>query len=305
MGIEGRAVPRRGFLLASGVSPGEQRPALAVIVRTLGRPAVAEALDSLARQTCRDFEAVIVDMSGGALDGPLAAVAPRLPAVKHLAVGKRLNRPAALNAGIAATDAAAIGVLDDDNLYGPEHVGTLVRGLKESAADLVYTPVRRQTLTPDGVLIGEEIMSAPFSRSRLMFGNFIYATSTAYSREIWRRVGCYDTRFPVYEDWEFLIRVAHAGRIAAIGGGDAISRNFTGDRAAPAHNAEAGNCARSMAGVFWTHRRHYTDAFFAGHADLVAGHPHVPRRGYQRSTAGSLAAWWWRNVLVSGPVNAR
>lgn len=266
-------------------------------MRTLGRPTLSEALESLARQTRRDFDTVVVDMSRGAVDALIAAHAPRLSHLIHLSVGRRLNRSAALNYGIAHTEAPFISVLDDDNLYGPNQVATLTNGLAASGADLVYTPVRRQTLTPDGVLIDERVMRTPFSRARLMFGNYIYATATAYSRAIWQRVGGYDERFPVYEDWEFLIRVAHAGRIEAIEGDDAISRNLTGDvgHSSHQHRLEA---ASSAAGVFWTHRQHYVDGFFDANPELAAGHPRVPRGGYRVAALPWLVTWWCRNVVV-------
>jgi hypothetical protein len=270
-------------------------PALAVIIRALGPGRVRDALDSLACQTNADFEAVIVDMSAGSLD-PVVAAARRLPGLVHVRVGRRLSRPHALNTGIARSRAPAISILDDDNLYGPEHIQTLLRGLAATQADLVFTPVRRQTLTPDGVLLGEERHAAAFSRARLLFGNYIFATGTAFTRDIWRRVGGYDRRFQVYEDWEFLIRVADAGRIAAIEGDDAIVRNFTGDAAVFSHNRELSDCVRCTAGLFWKHRRRYSDALFDEHPELAAGNPGVPRGGYQSGSARVLIEWYWDHV---------
>jgi glycosyltransferase involved in cell wall biosynthesis len=269
---------------------------LAVIIRALGPDRVGDALDSLARQTSRAFEAVLVDMSPGTLDSVVAVVAPVLPGLVHLKIGRRLSRAHALNTGIGASSAAAISILDDDNLYGPGHVRTLLAGLAETGADLVYTPVRRQTLTPDGVLIGEERHRAAFSRPRLLFGNYIFATGTAFTRHIWRRVGGYDRRFQVYEDWEFLIRVAHAGRIAAIEGDEAIVRNFTGDAGVFSHNRELTDCLRSTAGLFWKHRRRYSDALFDEHPELAIDNPDVPRGGYRAGSAKMLMQWYWDHV---------
>lgn len=41
-------------------------PAISIIVRTIGAAHFAEARESLCAQTRRDFEVVVVDMSGGA-----------------------------------------------------------------------------------------------------------------------------------------------------------------------------------------------------------------------------------------------
>jgi GT2 family glycosyltransferase len=68
-------------------------PAISVIVRTLGPSGhLADALESLARQPRRDFEAVVVDMSPGGIEEVLARVALRLPRLRHLTPGRRLSR---------------------------------------------------------------------------------------------------------------------------------------------------------------------------------------------------------------------
>ncbi len=271
--------------------------ALAVIVRTLGRARLADALESLARQTSRNFETTVVDMSGGEASPAIAAARPRLPSLTHVAVGRRIGRSLALNLGIRRSRAPAVGVLDDDNLYGPTHVQTLLDGLSSTGADLVYTRVRRQTLTPAGALLEDVERGGAFDRTRLLFGNFIFATGMAFRRDIWRRVGGYDPRFRVYEDWEFLIRVAHAGRVEALDACDAISRNFTGDPGRSAHNLEADDCARAMAGLFWTHRRRYTHALLADRPDLASEYPHVRPGGTSSETRRWLVSWWWHSAL--------
>lgn len=264
---------------------------LGVIVRTLGRPRLGEALDSLVAQTYDDFETVVVDMSGGGVDEVVAARAGGLRHLRHLRLGGPICRSDALNLGVSTSDADALAILDDDNLFTPNHVGTLVRGLAETGADLVYTGVRRQTLTPSGELVHEEPRHAAFDRDRLLFGNFIYATGTAFRRDIWQRVGGYDPRFRVYEDWEFLIRVSHAGRIEALPDVSGISRSFTGDVNRPSHHDEADDCARCASSLFWVHRDKYSQALFDRHPDLVRAHPEVPLGGTRPEYEPLVASW--------------
>src|SRR5215216_3956791 len=94
---------------------------ISVILRTLNRnERLGEALESLANQTRRDFEVVIVDMSRkGDTSSVLEHFSQRLPQVKHLPAGKPLPRGEALNRGIYAASADKIAILDDDNLYDP------------------------------------------------------------------------------------------------------------------------------------------------------------------------------------------
>ncbi len=273
---------------------------LAVIIRTLGHPRLGEALASLAAQTRTDFEVAVVDMTPGTVAPILSAHRAHLPRLTHLRIGRPRRRPVALNLGIQATAAPAIGILDEDNLYGPEQVDTLVAGLAATGADLVYTPVRRQTLTADGELLQEVELGGGFDPANLLFGNFIFATGTAFRRTIWAGVGGYDARFPVFEDWDFLIRVAHAGRVVPLdvhGRPAGISRSFTGDPAVSSHNLEAAACDRARAGLFWTHRRRYTRELFASHPEYAARHPDVPVGGRGPGAGPLLLRWWWRDVL--------
>jgi hypothetical protein len=140
-----------------------------VIVRTLGdAERLEEALSSLARQSRRDFEVVVVDMSGGRVAGTLARLAPGLPSVQHLAARRRLSRPAALNLGIAAASAPLIGVLDEDNLYDPDHLERLVSGLAATGADYVYTGICHATYSPGGERLACRAVAIPFAFDRVL-----------------------------------------------------------------------------------------------------------------------------------------
>ena len=132
---------------------GDSSPTISVVVRTLGSVRLGDALGSLAAQTRRDFEVVVVDMSDGRIEELLDRFATRLPYVRRVAPAGRRTRPAALNVGVRAARAPLLAVLDEDNLYDPDHVETLVGGLEKSGADYVYTGVRHATYEPSGSLV--------------------------------------------------------------------------------------------------------------------------------------------------------
>ena len=285
------------------------RPAVSVVVRTLGRSGLlAEALESLALQTLRDFEVVVVDMSQGGVAETLARVAPRLPLICHVAPPRRLSRPAALNAGIAAANASRIAILDDDNLYDPEHLDRLVAGLEESGADYVYTGVRHATYGLDGRQVACREVSVPFRFDRVILGNFIYATGSAYRKSIWERIGGYDERFLVFEDWDFIIRAAQAGRLVHLPVVSGESRKRTGIDGVSGFDLETGDVRRCHAGIYWKHRRLYRGALRQELRAVWAEHCRrrvVPRTGlFARSVAGwrlelvsDLLSWWWHDLI--------
>ena len=236
---------------------GSSSPTISVVVRTLGSARLGDALESLAVQTRQDFEVVVVDMSNGHIEELLDRFRSRLPSLQRIKPTGRRTRPAALNAGVRAARAPLLAVLDDDNLYDPGHLETLVGGLETSGADYVYTGVRHATYEPSGRLIENRDVSLPWSFERMILGNFVYATGSAYRRSLWEAVSGYDERFEVFEDWDFIIRASQRGRIEHLRVVSGESRKFTGLPAVSHFDREIGAVRRCLAGVYWTHRHLY------------------------------------------------
>jgi len=282
-------------------------PSLTVIVRTLGRHnRLADALESLARQEWRDFEVVVVDMSEGKVASTLDQFNTRVPGLRHVALPPS-PRPVALNAGIAAARAPRIAILDDDNIYDPGHLAILAEGLADPAVDCVYTGVRHATYSSKGDFVESSDVSIPFEFESLLIGNFIYATGSAYRKAIWERVGGYDNRFTVFEDWDFLIRVAVAGRLRHIPVVSSESRKFTGIPGVANFDLEIAAVRRCHAGIHWKHRRLLDAAARARLKRAYAAHcrrRRPPRKGLLSWTLGGwrlefgwdLLAWWWGNL---------
>ena len=245
-------------------------------MRTVRRPQrLRQCLQTLAAQTYREFELVLVDMSEGSMASLIEEMRAGLPTVRHLRLKSRCSRPVALNRGIKSASGRLITILDDDNLWEPDHLGNIVGNF--NGADLIYTGVRIQTLTPDGELIQERTHCLPFDFGRLLKANFIFTVATAFRRALWDEVGRYDERFPVYEDWEFLIRATHHREVRALNTYSAISRAFTGDIRLREHSAnEDDQCARCRTALQWKHR----------HLQGQQGHHFNVRL---------LAQWWWQN----------
>jgi glycosyltransferase involved in cell wall biosynthesis len=281
-------------------------------VRTVGRSGrLAEALASLAAQTRRDFEAVVVDMSaGGAAGRVMDGAAPGLPALRRVAPGRRLPRPAALNAGIAAAAAPRIAILDDDNLYDPGHLELLLAGLDATGAEYVYTGVRHATFGPDGAPLSCRDVAIPFRLDRVLLGNFIYATGSAYEKSTWQRVGGYDERFAVFEDWDFIIRVAVAARIEHLAVVSGESRKFTGRDGVSNFDLEIAAVRRCHAGIYWKHRGLFRGELMRELQIVWADHcrRRVPARtgfwarsvrGWRLEAGRDLLAWWAATCLPS------
>ncbi|MEP7206435.1 MAG: glycosyltransferase [Casimicrobiaceae bacterium] len=105
-------------------------PRVSVIVPTRNRPALLEeALQSLADQTFRDWEAVVVDDgSEPAVDGDALALrfGARVRLQRHEA---GLGGASAKNTGSRAARAAILAFLDDDDLFAPQYLARAIEAL--------------------------------------------------------------------------------------------------------------------------------------------------------------------------------
>ncbi|GAA2011840.1 glycosyltransferase [Microbacterium ulmi] len=113
-------------------------------------PYAAEALDSLRRQTRRDWVAVLVDDAStdgtGALFESAAAADPRFRVVHH---ARRRGLGAARNTGLEHVRTPFLGFLDADDLFTPVALDRLLGVLDQTGSDFAIGAYVR--LRPDGI----------------------------------------------------------------------------------------------------------------------------------------------------------
>lgn len=180
-------------------------PLVTAIVRSMDRPTLHEALQSIAAQAYRRIEVVLVNAKGrGHRD-----VAPLDNGVPLRVVqGERpLERSAAANAGLDAAAGDLIFFLDDDDLVFPDHVASLVQALSSQPGSLgAYAGVRIEHYR-SGRLGSVSEENRAFDRDWLWGRNFLPIHAVLFSRELLRR-GCrFDEQLSVYEDWDFWVQV--------------------------------------------------------------------------------------------------
>jgi hypothetical protein len=111
-------------------------PRISVITRTLGRDCLAEAGASVAAQSLRPAEWVVVDAAGTGVAAPPAGDVP----VRVVSTGRRLPRSRAANAGLDAARGDLLLILDDDDLILPGHRAHLAQALAANPdARLAYS----------------------------------------------------------------------------------------------------------------------------------------------------------------------
>jgi glycosyltransferase involved in cell wall biosynthesis len=185
---------------------------------------LGEAIDSLRRQTYKDWECVVVD--DGSTDGTaeivaaLAAADGRIAYVGQAAAGSA----AARNAGLAATSGEFVQFLDADDLLGPgklrQQIDTFAR---HPEADIVYGGVRYfiEGGAGDGQETQDDRLGASLRRSvtgsgesvlaALVDDNFMVVEAPIIRRSLIEKVGGFDPEIRRMEDWECWLRCALAG----------------------------------------------------------------------------------------------
>ena len=84
-------------------------------------------LGSLQKQVFRDFETIVVD--NGSADGSVGLIEEEFPEVRTVALDKNLGFAAAANAGIRASRAGLVALLNNDTEQDPGWLDALVRAV--------------------------------------------------------------------------------------------------------------------------------------------------------------------------------
>jgi len=186
-----------------------------------------EALESIAAQTYRDFEVIVVNDHGADSGAQVEAFAARASAgVSPFAV-RYEYRPTNVgvagtrNHGIALAGGELIAYLDDDDLWRPDHLAGLVRALDEHGdCRLAYGDAEiwrmacrpgdngHSSTTPAEV----RTLAVPFHDDALRRNGFIVPGGMVHWRSLYDEVGPFDEKLFVSDDWDWLIRASTHAR---------------------------------------------------------------------------------------------
>ena len=193
-----------------------------IIVRSMARPELSDALASLASQTYPDLEVVLVDATGGKHPPPPATCGPH--AVLFVSGSTPRSRPVAANAGLDAATGDYIGFLDDDDRLLPEHVAGLVEAL-EARPEFAVAYARATEIDLDGTIV--RVREEPFSRALLFQDSYVMLQAAMFRRGL--ADACrFDMRFDVFEDWDFWIQASRVTDFLPVSQNTVIYRSSLG-----------------------------------------------------------------------------
>ena len=182
-------------------------PLVSVIIRSMDRHTLSEALDSVALQTYAHIEVVVVNAKGAG-HSSLSDWCGNFP-LRFLDSEESLHRSRAGNKGLSNAQGDYLVFLDDDDWFTSEHISLLIEALlfnpDKKVAYSCVTGVNEQK-QPIGNNFGQA-----FDRTRLLAGNYIPIHAVLFSRSIVDN-GCrMDESLDLYEDWDFWLQAAAYG----------------------------------------------------------------------------------------------
>jgi glycosyltransferase involved in cell wall biosynthesis len=185
---------------------------VSVIMRTRNRhELLREAIASVVAQDYRPIQLVIVNDGGEPVQSVIDPFQTALAIT--LLDSPSIGRCRAGNLGLAHARGTWITWLDDDDLYMPSHLSTLLRGVKASGKQVAYTDAFRleQMRDRQGRWI-EKSRTIPwsedFSRIMMFRQSFIHLVTVMHHRSCFEQLGGFDPRLEVLEDWDMFFRFA-------------------------------------------------------------------------------------------------
>lgn len=181
-------------------------PLVSVIIRSMDRATLSEALDSVALQTYPNIEVVVVNAKGTD-HRDIGAWCGRFP-MHMVGEGRSLTRSRAANTGLGAARGEYLIFLDDDDWFLPHHVFTLKSEFdRTDTAIAVYSAVQAINEQCEEIRRFEE----DFDSIQFHIDNFIPIHAVLFRRQAIDSGACFDETLVVCEDWDFWLQILEYG----------------------------------------------------------------------------------------------
>ncbi|MBV9755629.1 MAG: glycosyltransferase family 2 protein [Alphaproteobacteria bacterium] len=193
-----------------------QGGALSIVMTVHDTPVqwLREALDSVRRQWCDHWELICVDdcSTEPHVRELLSAYAGAEPRIRVLGVPENVGIARATNFGIRAARFDYVTFMDHDDALEPDAVYHLIRGIKQTGADLLYS---------DEVLTHEDLDSIMEVRARPAFSYDYYLSHPYFVHMVCvrtslaHRLAGWDEAMKISADVDFVLRALAASRTVA------------------------------------------------------------------------------------------
>lgn len=219
----GNSFPFRGFdyeMVRDGAFHQSKKlegdlPLVTIVTRTYkGRENwLKECVSSVINQTYSNIQHVIVEDGGDTMALLVEKIQEQYGASYRVAYKDlpKKGRSFAGNIGLSIAEGQYLMFLDDDDLLYPDHVETLMAGLRDSSCAAAYSLAWEVATEVEGN--GEQlkytehdyhlpdVYRQEFSREKLMVANYIPIQAILFQRKLYDELGGFDETMDYLEDW--------------------------------------------------------------------------------------------------------
>lgn len=197
------------------LDPPDRRPLVSVVVTTYNRAEMLrQALASIASQTYRNFEVLVVNDAGQDVRHVVEAemAAGGVESWQYLQNDRNLGKPASTNRGLEAASGEIIAYLDDDDEFLPDHLLAAVNALAvDERLDAVYFGAIERKVDVADATLARQIITNEWDVIRLLVVNIVPNCALVHRRRLLDRTGPHQ-ELSAIEDWDFLRRASLVGR---------------------------------------------------------------------------------------------
>lgn len=188
------------------------KPKVSVLLSNYnGEKFVAEAIESILKQTYRDFELIVID--DGSKDGSVAIIQQLVakdPRIVFIQNEENLSLPVALNIGLQRARGEYVVRMDSDDVASPQRIETLVAFMENPQHEnIAVCGSYCELIDESGKVIG--IKKFPRQdkdiRSALWYRNPIQHSTAIIRKRCLDDLGGYNVTFPQSQDYELWFRI--------------------------------------------------------------------------------------------------
>jgi LmbE family N-acetylglucosaminyl deacetylase/glycosyltransferase involved in cell wall biosynthesis len=182
-------------------------PLVSVIIRSMDRDTLSDALDSVALQTYPNIEVVLVNAKGQR-HRAVGEWCGRFP-LRMTTNNEPLSRSKAANAGLDAAQGKYLIFLDDDDFFLPTHIAGLKTELeKTESLAAVYSSVKCVNQSGTEIRQFNEFFDPILFRTE----NFIPIHAVLFRRSTVESGVRFDETLTLCEDWDFWLQMLEYGQ---------------------------------------------------------------------------------------------
>ena len=187
-------------------------PVVSILVPTFNRPQyLHKALGSVLRQSYSSLQVIVVNDGGEDVSGIINSFHdPRLVFINRK---ENCGKAFSLNEGLALAEGKYVAYLDDDDLYYPKHIETLVDALENRTdCQAAYSDFYKVycKVSSDGsrqVLSKVVEVSRDFDRFFMLYFNHVLHVCLMHRRDLLEKTGPYNEKLNVLIDWDMTRRL--------------------------------------------------------------------------------------------------